>query len=160
MTWHVNYRRYNEKTIALEGVISPESMHLYTFSAAISTQKQEELLAYIRDNKVVYVSHGHIVMDLIKNCGFADVKVADWYRVNYELFYAGIKELKKWASVIRVQRFWRWCSWKKHKPSLENIKAFQNTSLPREIFHMIVEIYFNPRQGTGSATQSRAQRRA
>lgn len=135
----LNYRRYNASTITLEGVISPESMHLYSIS---DTSKQEKIHAYIRNNKIVFVRDGHLVVDWLRGCGFANnmeaSKIDGWYKVGYSLFYICIQELRRWASAIKLQRVFRWAFWKARKPPLENVKAFQCSALPSDIVHMIV----------------------
>jgi hypothetical protein len=140
MNWTKKYRDYNASTITFDGVISLEQYE-----------------------KFVFVSDRHLVVDLLKDCGGLE-SIHEWYQIDRRLFQLAICELNKWASVIRAQRFFKWCYWKTKKPSLENIKAFQNTymasTLPREIIHKIVEVYFNPRQRTGSATNPQTRQRA
>jgi len=134
----LNYRRYNASTITLEGVISPESIHLYSISDA---EKQEKIYDHIRKHKIVFVRDGHLVVDWLRGCGFANSMEAidGWYKVGYSLFYICIQELRRWASAIKLQRFARWALWKARKPPLENVKAFQcSCALPSDIVHMIV----------------------
>ncbi len=127
----LQYKHYNASTITLEGVISPESVHLFRISDAA---KQEKIHAYIRNNKIVLVRDGHMVMDWLRNCGFAEIIDANtptdgWYRIDHALFCICILELRRWASVIRMQRFFRWAFWKARRPPLENVMAFQHTTL-------------------------------
>ena len=134
----MNYRRYNASTITLEGVISPESMHLYSISDA---EKQEKIYDHIRKHKIVFVRDGHLVVDWLRDRGFAEsiaqcIAFDGWYKVGYSLFYICIQELRRWASAIKLQRFARWALWKARKPPLENVKAFQRSA--SDIVHMIV----------------------
>ena len=136
----MNYRRYNASTITLEGVISPENIHMYSISDA---EKQEKIHAHIRNNKIVFVHNGHLVMDWLKDRGFAEriaqyIAFDGWYKIDHSLFYICIQELRRWASAIKLQRVFRWAFWKARKPPLENVKAFQRSALPSDIVHMIV----------------------
>ena len=127
----LRFRDYNASTITLEGVISPESVHLFRISDA---EKQEKIHAYVRNNKIVFVRDGHMVMDWLRNCGFAEIikaytPIEGWYKIDHAFFCICIREIRRWASAIRLQRFLRWALWKARKPPLENVKAFQHTTL-------------------------------
>ena len=144
----MNYRRYNASTITLEGVISPENIHMYSISDA---EKQEKIHIHIRNNKIVFVHNGHLVMDWLKDRGFAEriaqyIAFDGWYKIDHSLFYMCIGELRRWASAIKLQRFARWALWKAGKPSLENVRAFQRTALastlPSDIVALIVVLIF------------------
>ena len=143
----LNYRRYSASTLALEGVISPESVHLYSVTDAA---KQEKIHAYIRENKIVFVRDGHLVVDWLRDRGFAEsiaqyIAFDGWYKIDYSLFHICIKELHHWASAIKLQRFARWALWKAVKPPLENVKAFQRSASTR---HCLLDCRFNFKKNT------------
>jgi len=127
----LHYKDYNASMITLEGVISPESVHLYFISDA---EKQEKVHAYVRNNNIVFVRDGHMVMDWLRKCGFADsinayTAIDGWYKIDHALYCICIREIRQWASVIKMQRFFRWAFWKARRPPLENVVAFQHTAL-------------------------------
>lgn len=84
------YPAYNANTLHLEGVISPESLHLYSFPEWVSPNQQDKLRAWVSLHKSTWVRDGHPAMDMIKDCGFArDIEafnVDGWYRVDNRLF--------------------------------------------------------------------------
>jgi hypothetical protein len=130
-THAMRYKDYNASTIALEGVISPDSVHLFRISDA---EKQEKIRSWVRNNNIVFVRDGHMVMDWLRHCGFADsinayAAIDGWYKIHHALYCICIREIRRWASAIRLQRFFRWACWKARRPPLENVVAFQHTTL-------------------------------
>jgi hypothetical protein len=144
----MRYKDYNASTITLEGVISPESVHLYSISDA---EKQKKIYAHIRNNKIVFVRDGHMVIDLLKKCGFAGSinarNIDGWYKIDHALYCICIREIRQWASVIRLQRFFRLACWKARKPPLQNVKTFQHTTLaamlPGDVVCLIAAVCFS-----------------
>ena len=85
-SWASRYPAYNVNTIHLQGVISPESLHLYSFPDWVSPNKQENMRAWIVRHKCTWVRKGHPVMDMIENGGFtSDIEafnIDGWYHVD------------------------------------------------------------------------------
>ena len=55
---------------------------------------------------------------------------------------------KWWKSLIKIQKRLKYVLWKKHRPPLELIKAFQGTdrakTIPSDIASQIIHAYFEP----------------
>ncbi len=146
MNWRSKYPSYNAMTITTDGVVNPSSLQLYQRSEIYSRDNQRRIYADIQTGRFLYIRAGHLVLDLLKDCGYVDNGKCKWFKIDHGLFNLCAFKLQRWASVIKVQRFLRWAAWKLHRPSLETLKAFQQTSmasvLPDEIFRKVVAEYF------------------
>ena len=105
--WNTVYPAYNANTLHLEGVISPETLHLFPFPEWVSPNQRDKLRAWIKLHKTTWVCPGHPVMDMLKDCGFTRdleaFKVDGWYRVDNGLFNRCVEVIrdtlqKNWAN--------------------------------------------------------------
>ena len=155
MNWTRWYSKNNATPLISHGLITPET----DMSTAV---KGEQLRAHMLKYNYVFVFVDHPVMDLVKrlkipmiteNLELSNVDQTGWYKVASVLFEFCMRETKKQLAIIRIQRFFRWASWRHQMPSLKNVKAFHQTamaaSLPDDIVGTIVVLYFIEKRGSG-----------